>query len=139
MSELEALRSSAPDAYVVLDDDDRVVYVSKPFHDTRGRGAGHVFWDHLPDARKIYGPHIAEARESGRPVEAVIFYAGRLKRLLAIPGGDGLALHIENLVELDVTSLGTLTQSLQRLDGVLADRASAQHGRRSHASLRALP
>jgi PAS domain-containing protein len=104
MSELEALRSSAPDAYVVLDDDDRIVYVSKPFHDTRGRGAGHVFWDHLPDARKIYGPHLAEARESGSPVEAVIFYAGRLKRLLAIPGGDGLALHIENLVELDVTS-----------------------------------
>jgi PAS domain-containing protein len=139
MSELDALRSSAPDAYVVLDDDDRIVHVSKPFHDTRGRGAGHVLWDHLPHAREIYGPHLAEARESGRPVEAVIFYAGRLKRLLAIPGGDGLALHIENLVELDVTSLGTLTQSLQRLDGVLADRACEQHGRRSHASLRALP
>jgi hypothetical protein len=139
MSELEALRSSAPDAHVVLDDDDRIVFVSKPFHDTRGRRAGHVFWDHLPDARKVYGPHLAEARETGRPVEAVIFYAGRLKRLLAIPGGDGLALHIENLAELDVTSLGTLTQSLQRLDGVLADRACEQHGQRSHGSLRALP
>ena len=136
---LDPLRSSAPDAYVVLDDDDRIVHVSKPFHDTRGRGVGHVFWDHLPDAREIYGPHLAEARETGRPVEALVFYAGRLKRLLAIPGGDGLALHVENLVELDVTSLGTLTQSLQRLDAVLADRAYEQHGRRSHASLRALP
>lgn len=136
---LDALRSSAPDAYVVLDDDDRIVHVSKPFHDTRGRGVGHVFWDHLPDAREIYGPYLAEARETGCPVEALVFYAGRLKRLLAIPGGDGLAVHIENLAELDVTSLGTLTQSLQRLDGVLADRASEQHGRRSHASLRALP
>jgi hypothetical protein len=136
---LDALRSSAPDAYVVLDDDDRIVHVSKPFHDTRGRGVGHVFWDHLPDAREIYGPYLAEARETGRPVEALVFYAGRLKRLLAIPGRDGLALHIENLAELDVTSLGTLTQSLQRLDGVLADQASEQHGRRSHASLRALP
>lgn len=136
---LDGLRSSAPDAYVVLDDDDRIVHVSKPFHDTRGRGVGHVFWDHLPDAREIYGPYLAEARETGRPVEALVFYAGRLKRLLAIPGGDGLAVHIENLAELDVTSLGTLTQSLQRLDGVLADRASEQHGRRSHASLRALP
>ena len=136
---VDALRASAPDAYVVLDDDDRVVHVSQPFHDTRGRGVGHVFWDHLPEAREIYGPHLAEARETGRPVEALIFYAGRLKRLLAIPGGDGLALHIENLGELDVTSLGTLTQSLQRLDDVLAGRASVQHGRRSHASLRALP
>ena len=133
------LRSSAPDAYVVLDDNDRVVHVSQPFHDTRGRGVGHVFWDHLPGAREIYEPHLAEARATGRPVEAVIFYAGRLKRLLAIPGGDGLAVHIENLVELDVTSLGTLTRSLQRLDAELADRACEQHGRRSHASLRALP
>jgi hypothetical protein len=136
---LDALRSSAPDAYVVLDDDDRVVHLSPPFHDTRGRGVGHVFWDHLPDAREIYGPYLAEARETGRPVEALVFYAGRLKRLLAIPGGDGLALHIENLVEIDVTSLGTLTQSLQRLDAALADRAYEQHGRRSRASLRALP
>jgi hypothetical protein len=136
---LDALRSSAPDAYVVLDDDDRIVHASKPFHDTRGRGVGHVFWDHLPDAREIYGPYLADARETGRPVEALVFYAGRLKRLLAIPGGDGLALHIENLVELDVTSLGTLTQSLQRLDAALADRGCEQHGRRSHASLRALP
>jgi PAS domain-containing protein len=139
MTALDALRSSAPDAYVVLDDDDRIVHVSKPFHDTRGRGVGHVFWDHLPEAREVYEPHFEEARETGRPVEAVIFYAGRLKRLLAIPGGDGLAVHIENLVELDVTTLGTLTRSLQRLDAVLADRASEQHGRRSRASLRALP
>ena len=72
-------------------------------------------------------------------MEAVIFYAGRLKRLLAIPGGDGLAVHIENLVELDVTSLGTLTRSLQELDAVLADRACGRPDRRSHASLRALP
>ena len=136
---VDALQSSAPDAYVVLDDDDCVIHVSEPFHDTRGRGVGHVFWDHLPGAREIYGPHLAEARETGRPVEAVIFYPGRLKRLLAIPGGDGLAVHIENLVELDVTSLGTLTRSLQQLDAVLADRAYERPGRRSHASLRALP
>jgi hypothetical protein len=133
------VRSSAPDAYVVLDDHDRIVHLSPPFRDTRGRGVGHVFWDHLPGARRIYEPHLAEARETGHPVEAVIFYAGRLKRLLAIPGGDGLAVHIENLVELNVTSLATLTRSLQRLDAELADRAFEQRGRRSHASLRALP
>ncbi len=136
---LDELRSSAPYAYVVLDDDDRIVHLSRAFHDTRGRGVGHVFWDHLPGAREIYGPHLAEARDTGRPVEALIFYAGRLKRLLVIPGGDGLALHVENLVELDVTSVGTLTRSLQRLDAELADRACEQHGRRGHASLRALP
>ena len=136
---VDALRSSAPDAYFVLDDDDRILYVSQAFHDTRGRGVGHVFWDHLPRAREVYGPHFDAARATGRPVEALIFYAGRLKRLLVIAGGDGLAVHVENLVELDVTSLATLTQSLKELDAVLADRASGQRGRRSPASLRALP
>jgi hypothetical protein len=134
----DMLRSSAPGAYFVLDDDDRIVHVSREFHDTRGRGVGHVFWDHLPRALEIYGPYFAEARATGRPVEATIFYAGRLKRLLAIPGGDGLAVHVENLAELDVTSLATLTRSLEQLDAVLADRASAPHDRRSHASLQAL-
>ena len=135
----DMLRSSAPGAYFVLDDDDRIVHVSREFHDTRGRGVGHVFWDHLPRALEIYGPYFAEARATGRPVEATIFYAGRLKRLLVIPGGDGLAVHVENLAELDVTSLATLTRSLEQLDAVLADRASAPHDRRSHASLQALP
>jgi hypothetical protein len=135
----DTLRSSAPHAYFVLDDDDRIVHVSREFHDTRGRGVGHVFWDHLPRAQEVYGPLFAEARATGRPVEATIFYAGRLKRLLAIPGGDGLAVHVENLAELDVTSLATLTRSLEQLDAVLADRASEQRDRRSHASLQALP
>jgi len=135
----DSVRSSAPGAYFVLDDDDRVVHLSREFHDTRGRGVGYVFWDHLPRAREVYGPPFAEARATGRPVETTIFYAGRLKRLLAIPGADGLAVHVENLAELDVTSLGTLTRSLEQLDAVLADRASAPHDRQSHASLQALP
>jgi PAS domain-containing protein len=136
---VDALRSSAPDAYFVLADDDRILYVSQAFHDTRGRGVGHVFWDHLPSAREVYGPHFDEARATGRPVEALIFYAGRLKRLVVIPGGDGLAVHIENLVEVDVTSLASLLRSLEELDSALADRASEQPDRRSRASLRALP
>lgn len=136
---VDELRSSAPDAYFVLDDDDRVLHVSPHFHDTRGLGVGHVVWNHLPRAREVYGPYFAEARATGRPVAALIFYAGRLKRLLAIPGGDGLAVHVENLVEIDVTSLGTLLQSLERLVGELADRASAPPDSRAHASLRALP
>ena len=136
---LAALRSAAPDVYFVLDDDDRIVHVSKAFHDTRGRSVGHVFWDHLPQAREVYGPHFEEARATGRPVEATIFYSGRLKRLLVLPGGDGLAVHVENLAEVDVTSLATLTRSLERLDVALAHRASARHDRRSRGLLRALP
>jgi hypothetical protein len=138
-SHADPVRSAAPDAYFVLDDDDRVVHVSREFHTTRGLGVGHVFWDHLPGALEVYGPHFAKARETGEPVEATIYYAGRLKRLLVIPGGDGLAVHVENLVELDVTSLATLTRSLEQLLAALADRASARPDRRSRASLQALP
>ena len=134
-----ALRASAPEAYAVLDDEDRVLHLSAPYHDTRGWSVGDVLWDYLPGAREVYEPHFAEARSTGRAVEAVVFYAGRLKRLLVIPGRDGLAVHVENLVELDVTSLETLTRSLAQVDAVLADRASAPPDRRSRASLRALP
>ena len=140
MSEaVDPLRSSAPDAYFVLDDDDRVLHVSLEFHDTRGRGVGHVLWDHLPRAREVYEPHFIEARATGKPVEALIFYAGRLKRLLVIAGGDGLAVHVENLAELDVTNLGTLRLSLERIERALAGRGSAQLDSRARASLQVLP
>jgi hypothetical protein len=140
MSEaVDPLRSSAPDAYFVLDDDDRVLYVSLEFHDTRGRGVGHVLWDHLPRAREVYESHFSEARATGKPVEALIFYAGRLKRLLVIAGGDGLAVHVENLAELDVTNLGTLRLSLERIERALAGRGSAQLDSRARASLQVLP
>ena len=140
MSEaVDPLRSSAPDAYFVLDDDDRVLYVSLEFHDTRGGGVGHVLWDHLPRAREVYEPHFSEARATGKPVEALIFYAGRLKRLLVIAGGDGLAVHVENLAELDVTNLGTLRLSLERIERALAGRGSAQLDSRARASLQVLP
>ena len=66
---LDSLRSTAPEAYFVLDDDDRIVHVSREFHDTRGSGVGHLFWEHLPRAQEIYGPVFEEARASGRPVE----------------------------------------------------------------------
>ena len=140
MSEaVDPLRSSAPDAYFVLDDDDRVLYVSLEFHDTRGRGVGHVLWDHLPRAREVYEPHFIEARATGKPVEALIFYAGRLKRLLVITDSDGLAVHVENLAELDVTNLGTLRLSLERIERALAGRGSAQLDSRARASLQVLP
>jgi hypothetical protein len=47
--------------------------------------------------------------------------------------------HVENVDELDVTSLGTLTRSLERIATALADPVSAQRDSRARASLRALP
>jgi hypothetical protein len=133
------VRKAAPDAYVVLDDDDRITHVSPPLQSDLGRWMGHVLWDHLPGAKEIYGPSFDEARASGLPVEAIVFYSGRIKRLTVIPATDGLAVHVERLAELDVTSLGTLMRSLERIEVLLGARASVPHDRRAHASLRSLP
>jgi hypothetical protein len=134
-----ALRGTAADTYLVLDDDDRIISVSPRLHDDLGRWLGHVLWDHLPAAREIYGPCFDEARASGQPVESVVFYSGRVKRLTAIPAADGLAVHVERLAELDVTSLGTLMRSLEQVEAALAARGSGQRDPRAPGSLRALP
>jgi hypothetical protein len=133
------LRNAAPEAYIVLDGDDRITHVSPHLHHDLGSWLGHVLWDHLPGAREIYGPCFDEARSSGQPVESVVFYSGRVKRLTVIPAADGLAVHVERLAELDVTSLGTLTRSLLQIEAALAGRASGRHDRRAPGSLRALP
>jgi hypothetical protein len=136
---IDETRTTAPDTYVVLDDDDRIVHVSAPFHDAMGHWLGHVLWDHLPGAREVYGPHFEDARHTQEPVVAVVFYTGRVKRLTIIPAADGLAVHVERLEALDVTTLGTLMRSLERIERVLAGPACAQPDPRSPASLRALP
>ena len=132
-------RVGAPDTYIVLDDDDRVVHVSAALHQSFGRWLGHVLWEHLPGAREVYGPSFEEARSSGEAVVATVFYSGRVKRLTVIPAEDGLAVHVERLAELDLTSVGTLMRSLEQIERELAGQEFARPGRRSHVSLRALP
>ena len=126
-------------SYIVLDSEDRIVRVSLDRYEALAHWVGDVFWDHLPEAPEIFGPCFAEARITGRTVESLFFYAGRLKRLTAIPALDGLAVHVELLGELDVTTLGTLTESLAQVEAALAGRASEPHDSRAPASLQALP
>ena len=136
---IDALRHAASGAYVVLDDRDRIAHVSSMLHAELGRWVGHVLWDHLPGAREVCAPTFDEARATGRAVESVVFYDGRVTRLTAIPGPDGLAVHVDRLAELDVTSLATLTRSLASIEAALAGRASGLSDSRAPASLQALP
>ena len=123
----------------MLDDDDRIAYVSSRLHDDFGPWIGHVLWERLPAAQDVYAPALDEARASGRPVESIVFYSGWVKRLTVIPGPDGLAVHVERIAEVDVTSLATLTASLAQIEAELAGRASAQRGPPARASLQVLP
>ena len=125
--------------YLVLDESDRIVSVSPRLHDDLGHWLGHVLWDYLPAAKEIYEPCFDEARASGQPVESVVFYEGCVNRLTAIPAADGLAVHVERLVEIDVTSLATLTASLGQIEAALAGQASVQSDSPARASLQALP
>jgi hypothetical protein len=125
--------------YIVLDDADRVTYVSAAFQDELGRWLGHVLWDHLPGARGVYGPVFDEARASRRTIERVVFYSGRVKRLTVVPAEDGLAVHVERLATLDVTTLGTLAESLRAIAEALGARESERSDSRARGFLRALP
>lgn len=111
-------------SYIVLDEDDRVLYVGADLSETASKWIGHVLWDYLPQAADVYGPCFAEARAGGRATESTVFYSGRVKRLIAIPAADGLAVHVEVLAELNVRTLGTLTASLRRVESELAGRVS---------------
>ena len=135
----DALRHTASGAYVVLDDEDRIAHVSAKLHAEFGRWVGHIVWEHLPGARDVCAAMFDEARTTGRPVESVVFYDGRVTRVTAIPGPDGLAVHVKRLAELDVTSLGTLTRSLASIEAALAARGSERSDSPAHASLQALP
>lgn len=136
---VDVLRHRASGAYVVVDDQDRIAHVSSKLHDELGRWIGHVLWDHLPGAREVYAPTLDDARATGLPVESVVFYAGRVTRLTAIPGPDGLAVHLEHLAELDLTSLSTLTRGLEQIATALGDPASGPPDRRAHVSPQVLP
>jgi hypothetical protein len=131
--------STPSDLYVVLDASDRISYVSAGLQEELGRWVGHVLWDHLPGAKEVYGPCFEDARASGKAVERLVFYSGRAKRLTAIPAPDGLAVHVERLATLDVTSLGTLAESLDAIAEALASRESEPRDSPARASLRALP
>jgi hypothetical protein len=124
---------------VVLDANDRVIQVGEGIRDQLAPFLGHVLWEHMPDAEPLFGPGFDEARRRGAEVEFPVFYRARAERLRAVPVGDTLAVHIEHLPELDVTTLGTLKESLLRIEAELSAPASERLDRRAHASLRALP
>ena len=131
--------ASTSTAYVVLDANDRLIQVGEDLRDQLAPFLGHVLWEHMPDAEPLCGPGFDEARRIGAEVEFPVFYRGRAKRLRAVPVGDTLAVHVEGLAELDVTTLGTLKESLVRIEAELPDPGCEQLDRPAPSFLRALP
>ena len=139
MSTDPRIEVSADASYVVLDREDRVVQIGPDLHDQMAPFLGHVLWEHIPDAEPLYGPGFEEARRARRPVEFAVFYRGRAKQLRAVPAGDTLAVHVERLAELDVRTLGTLAESLRRIEEELDARERERRDPPVPASPQALP
>lgn len=123
----------------ILDSEDRIITVDGHFEDTLGPFLGHSLWEVSPQADRLFAPHFAQARRTGREVEFTSFYAGRLARRRVIPTGQTLTVYVTPLEELDVRTLGTLSESLLRVEAELAGQASAQPDPPAPASLQALP
>jgi hypothetical protein len=123
----------------IVDGDDRIVTVVGRFEDTLGPFLGHSLWEVSPQAERLFAPHFAEARRTGLAVEFTSFYAGVLASRRVEPTGLTLTVHVTPLRELDVRTLATLNESLQRVEAELAGQASGQLDPPAHASLRALP
>jgi hypothetical protein len=128
----------AEDRYII-DQDDRIVTVAGRYEDILGPYLGHSLWDVVPQAERLFAPHFAEARRTGLTVEFTSFYAGVLAERRVEPAGQTLTVRVTPLLELDVRTLETLTESLHRVETELGGRVSSQLGPPAHASLRALP
>ena len=126
-------------AHIVLGEGDRIVRVGPEVQGLMGPFIGHVLWERLPDAERLLRPHFDRARRSGQAVEFTVYYAGRVRSYRAVPCGDKLAIDVEHLAEIDVTSLETLARSLSRVEDELTARAHAQLDPPAPASLQALP
>jgi hypothetical protein len=122
----------------VLDEDDRVTYVSAqpeigiPF-------LGQIVWERLPESERLLRDRFDEARRTGEEVEFTVFYGGGAKRIQAKPAHGALSVRVEPLTALDVSSLATLAESLRKIEVELAARASEPRDPPAPSSLRALP
>lgn len=123
----------------VLDAEDRITYANTGEPGPRYPFVGQVIWDRLPGAEPLFRHKLDEVRRSGRVVECTIFYAGRTRHIRAVPAADGIALHVEQLTELNVRTLATLAESLRRIEAELDAREPERHDPPAPASLQALP
>lgn len=121
-----------------VDAADRIVQTRNE-HDGMAAFLGHPLWEYLPHAEPVLKPWFDEARRSGEPVDAAIFYAGGLVDALIVPEGETLMVHVTRRVTLELSSLRTLAASLSSIEAELAARAPARRDRPALVSPQALP
>jgi len=127
------------DDFYVVDGDDRVIQVSDGLHESMGPCMGNSLWECFPRAEDLFSEYFDGARESGREVEFTTFYAGTAIRLRIVPAGQTLTVYPERLAEVNLRTLGTLAESLRRIEEELGAREPAPLDPLARGSLRALP
>jgi hypothetical protein len=130
---------SDSDDFYVIDGDDRVIQVSDGLHESMGSSIGNSLWECLPRAEDVFGEAFDDARESGREVELTTFYAGAAIRLRVVPAGETLTVYPLRLTEVNLRTLGTLAESLRRIEEELGAQPPEPRDPPAPASLQALP
>lgn len=130
---------TGPNYYFVLSPEDEIVHVSEALHGQMGRFVGHSLWVKMPSAELIFRPYFQEARQTGRELEFAAFYAGGTIRMRVVPSGQSLTVYPTRLSELNLRTLATLTESLEKIVSELAAQVPAQVDQPVRGSLQALP
>lgn len=130
---------SAAEEFYVIDGSDRLIQVSDGLHESMGSCIGNSLWECLPRAEDVFGEVFSDARESGREVELKTFYAGAAIRLRVVPAGESLTVYPLRLAEVNLRTLGTLAESLRRIEEELGAREPEPRDPPAPASLQALP
>jgi hypothetical protein len=98
---------------LVIDRHYVVVEVTDAARTRLGRALGHNLWESLPGAETLFRPHCELAWRTGRSVEFVEFYEGRVVRVTATHRKDHLlALSWQVLARVDTLTLDGLRSSL---------------------------
>jgi hypothetical protein len=130
---------TASDDFYVVDGDDRIIQVSDGLHESMGAFVGNSLWECFPRAADCFGEYFANARESRREVEFETFYAGAAIRLRVVPAGKSLTVYPKRLAEVNLRTLGTLGESLRRMEQELSAREPEPRDPPAPGSLQALP
>ena len=130
---------TASDDFYVVDCDDRIIQVSDGLHESMGSFVGNSLWECFPRTADLFGEYFDDARESGREVELTTFYAGAAIRLRVVPAGKYLTVYPKRLAELNLRTLGTLAESLRRIEEELSAREPEPRDPPAPESLQALP
>lgn len=121
---------------VVLDEQYRIVGVSRAAEAGLGPLCGQNLLDCFPGSRPLFLPYMKEAQRTGRVVRFAQYFDGYVAEWKIVPAETTLTLSWERLCMLDVLTLDGLRASLHNVLDALRAKEDALHREVVRSSLR---